>query len=258
MKKRVLVTVCGRAGSKGFRNKNLKTFCGRPLVYYTLSAAELFQQARPDLAVDICLNTDSTELAQLVEAKYPEVVFLPRGESLSGDTVPKMAVFQDSLARMEKKTGEKYAYLVDMDITSPLRKSGDVAGAVAVKECRPELDLVFSVTEARRNPYFNQVRAVGEPARDGHVEKVLESPFTARQQAPAVYDLNASIYVFERRFLAENHTGILWDGVCGIYEMQDTGVLDIDSEEDYLLMEAIAAHLYQKEEDFAKVQRNIR
>ena len=64
--KRVLITVCGRAGSKGFRNKNLKNFCGKPLVYYTLSAAELFKTQRPDLTVDVCLNTDSPELIELV------------------------------------------------------------------------------------------------------------------------------------------------------------------------------------------------
>ena len=40
--KRLLITICGRAGSKGFKNKNLKNFCGKPLVYYSLSAAELF------------------------------------------------------------------------------------------------------------------------------------------------------------------------------------------------------------------------
>ena len=37
----MLISIAGRAGSKGFRNKNLKSFCGKPLVYYTLSAAEL-------------------------------------------------------------------------------------------------------------------------------------------------------------------------------------------------------------------------
>ena len=97
---KLLITICGRAGSKGFKNKNLKVFCEKPLVYYTLSAASLFKATRPDVQVDICLNTDSQALADLVAAKYPEVVFLPRGEALGGDTVPKMAVFQDSLARM--------------------------------------------------------------------------------------------------------------------------------------------------------------
>ena len=91
-----------------------------------------------------------------------------------------------------------------------------------------------------------------------HVEKVIESPFTARQQAPAIYDLNASIYVFRRDFLAENKTGILWDGKCGIYEMFDTGILDIDSEEDYQLMEVIAGHLYENMPEFGNVKEKIR
>lgn len=130
---KLLITICGRAGSKGFKNKNLKVFCEKPLVYYTLSAASLFKAARPDVQVDICLNTDSQALADLVAAKYPEVVFLPRGEALGGDTVPKMAVFQDSLARMEEKNGCTYDYVMDLDITSPLRTARDVQNAFEMK-----------------------------------------------------------------------------------------------------------------------------
>ena len=72
--KRLLITICGRAGSKGFKNKNLKNFCGKPLVYYSLSAAELFIKNHPELEVDIALNTDSEDLAKLVAAEYPEVI----------------------------------------------------------------------------------------------------------------------------------------------------------------------------------------
>lgn len=251
--KRVLITICGRAGSKGFRNKNLKTFCEKPLVYYTLSAAFLFKVARPDVAVDVCLNTDSELLVELVKAKYPEVTYIPRQADLCGDTVPKMAVFQNSLAEMEKKTGRRYDYVMDLDITSPLRTEKDVENAFDKKDSRPDLDLVFSVTEARRNPYFNMVKLVGD-----HVEKVIPSPYTARQQAPAIFDLNASIYVFRRDFLANNRTGILWDGKIGISEMMDTGILDIDSEEDFRLMEVIARHLYENYPDFAAVRAGIR
>ena len=251
--KRVLITICGRAGSKGFRNKNLKTFCEKPLVYYTLSAAFLFKAARPDVAVDVCPNTDSELLVELVKAKYPEVTYIPRQADLCGDTVPKMAVFQNSLAEMEKKTGRRYDYVMDLDITSPLRTEKDVENAFDKKDSRPDLDLVFSVTEARRNPYFNMVKAVGD-----HVEKVIPSPYTARQQAPAIFDLNASIYVFRRDFLANNRTGILWDGKIGISEMMDTGILDIDSEEDFRLMEVIARHLYENYPDFAAVRAGIR
>jgi CMP-N,N'-diacetyllegionaminic acid synthase len=250
--KRILITICGRAGSKGFANKNLKTFCGKPLVYYTLSAAQLFIRSRPDYQVDIALNTDSDLLADLVLEKYPEVEYLPRSQELGEDTVPKMAVFQDTLARMEEKK-DRYDYVMDLDITSPLRTVEDITSALEQKINRPDLDLIFSVAPARRNPYFNMVRDCGD-----HVEKVIESPFTARQQAPEIYDLNASIYIFERDFLANNHTGILWDGKIGAFRMMNTGVLDIDSEEDFRLMEIIAGHLYRNYPLFAQVRENIR
>ena len=53
---RLLITICGRAGSKGFKNKNLKVFCGKPLVYYSLSAAELFVKNHPEAAFFACLQ----------------------------------------------------------------------------------------------------------------------------------------------------------------------------------------------------------
>lgn len=252
--KNLLISICGRAGSKGFANKNLKQFCGKPLVYYTLSAAELFcRQLGPDVHVDIALNTDSEPLAQLVLAQYPEVVYLPRSEALGGDRVPKMAVFQDTLRRMEARLGAPYDWYLDLDITSPLRTAADIANAFTLKKDRPDLDLVFSVCEARRNPWFNMVKRVGD-----HVEQVNQSEFTARQQAPEVYDVNASIYVFERAFLANNPDGILWRGKIGVSVMMDTGIVDIDSEHDYRLMEAIAAHLYQEYQSFNAVRENIR
>ena len=220
--KRLLITICGRAGSKGFKNKNLKVFCGKPLVYYSLSAAELFIKNHPELAVDIALNTDSEDLAKLVR-------------------------------RMEARAGQPYDWHMDLDITSPLRTAADIENAFAVKQKRADLDLVFSVCEARRNPWFNMVKTVGD-----HVEQVCRSEFTGRQQAPDVYDVNASIYVFKRDFLAENNDGMLWRGKIGVSVMMDTGIIDIDSEHDYLLMEAIAQHLYAHYPEFNAVRENIR
>ena len=67
-----------------------------------------------------------------------------------------------------------------------------------------------------------------------------------------------SIYVFKRDFLATNTDGMLWRGKISISVMMDTGIIDIDSEHDYLLMEAIAQHLYAHYPEFAAVQENIR
>ena len=255
---KLLVTICGRAGSKGFKNKNLKTFCGKPLVYYSLAAADLFAQQRPEVQMDICLNTDSEDLAKLVAEKYPEVVFLPRCEELSGDRAPKMAVIQDSLRRMEKEKGYTYDYVMDLDITSPLRTAQDILNAYDMKAQRQDLDLVFSVTEARRNPYFNQVRDCGDHIEKGIENKPGEATFTARQMAPVFYDVNASIYVYKRDFLFHNTTGIIWDAKIHVVEMMDTGVLDIDSEDDFKLMEVIGGHLYANMPKFSQVRDHIR
>ena len=249
----ILITVCGRAGSKGFKNKNLKVFLDKPLVYYTLSAAFSFKNKAENTQVDICLNTDSKLLESLVLEKYPEVFSIKRPKELCGDVVPKMAVFQQSLDYMEKTQRKFYDFVIDLDITSPLRQIDDVLNAYKLKLERRDAGLVFSACNSRRNPYFNMVKVV-----DDHVEKVIESPFTARQQAPAIYDLNASIYVFEADFLKSNTTGILWDTKCLVYLMQDTAVLDIDSEEDFEMMQLIGGYLFKNVEGFKAVRDNIR
>ena len=251
--KNVILTICGRRGSKGFKNKNLKTFLDKPLVYYSLASAFDFKRRAKDTNVDIVLNTDSDLLADIVKEKYPEVVHIPRPEELAGDVVPKMAVYQHSLRYMEEKKGIKYDYLIDLDITSPLRQIDDVLGRYELMLSRDDIGLVFSGCPSRRNPYFNMVKTVGD-----HVEKVIESPFTARQQAPAIYDINASIYVFMGEFLRTNTTGILWETKILLYPMRDTAVLDIDSEEDFDMMQLIGGYLFENVEGFKKVRELIR
>ncbi len=252
MSDKILVTVCGRAGSKGFKNKNLKTYLGYPLVYYTLSACELFiEQVKDYASVDICLNTDSDELANIVKEKYPEVYYIKRDQNLGGDQVPKPAVWNNCVEVMQEKNGE-YDYMIDLDITSPLRQRDDIFKAFCLKQKRSDADMVESMCPARRNPYFNMVKETGE-----YVSTVIESSFVARQQAPKVYDENASIYVLRADYFSEN--GYKMDTVHTVpYLMRDTAVLDIDSEDDFLLMEVIGKYLYQKEESYRVVRDNIR
>jgi CMP-N,N'-diacetyllegionaminic acid synthase len=253
MPEKLLITVCGRAGSKGFKNKNLKTFCSKPLVHYTLSAIDLFLARMPRLDADVVLNTDSGLLCGLVKNSYPEVIHLRRPAALAGDRVAKIEVFKQSLSVMEEKRGQAYDYLMDLDITSPLRTAADVAGCFEALLGRGDLDLVMSAVKSRRSPYMNMARRVGD-----HVEPVIPTGIVARQQAPPCYDLNASIYAFRRDFLAGNSSGLIWDARCDIFEMEDTAVLDIDSEEDFALMEMIARHLYANRPEYAQVRDGIR
>ena len=224
-----------------------------PLVYYTLSAAELFQRKMgSDVSVDVCLNTDSEDLAEIVEKKYPEVYFIKRDTSLSGGNVPKPAVWKNCMEVMQRMKDIQYDYMIDLDITSPLRQEDDVYRAFQMKLKRPDADMVESMCPARRNPYFNMMKENGE-----FVSTVIEKGYVARQQAPKVYDENASIYVLRGDYFNEH--GAEMDALKIVpYIMRDTAVLDIDSEEDFLMMSVIGRYLFENEESYSMVRDNIR
>lgn len=247
----VLITICGRAGSKGFRNKNLKTFLGTPLVYYTAAIAEDFAKRMADECnTAICLNTDSNDLQQIVSKKYKNIKIITRSEELGGDKVPKCAVWHNSLDCLENELSLQFDYVIDLDITSPLRQIDDVVNAFKLKLENPQYQMIYSVCESRRNPYFNMVKV-----ENGVSVKFSPSSFTTRQEAPAVYDMNASIYVMDATALRNDEDNKIFDvSKCGIYEMFDTAVLDIDSEHDFELMEVIAGYLFERNSTFKAVQ----
>ena len=252
--KKILFTICGRAGSKGVAGKNLKTIYGKPMVYYSLSAIDLFIKENTKYDCDIVLNTDSSLLVDLVTAKYPEVDVIIRDESLAGDSVAKEDVYRDCVLQMEKRKNKKYDMLIDLDITSPLRQAEDLPGIVKMFLSEDDLDLVMSAAESRRNPYYNMARLDDK----GYACRVIENRNTARQQAPVCYDVNASLYVFSRDFLVEKMTFDLWQGKIKIYPMMDTGILDIDSENDYMMIDALSSILFEKIDGFKKIRDNIR
>jgi CMP-N,N'-diacetyllegionaminic acid synthase len=249
-----LFTICGRAGSKGFKNKNLKVFLGKPLVHYTMAAIDLYIE-KYDISDTIhkCLNTDSNQLIDLVTERDAGYFIINREEGLSGDDIAKMAVIKDCLTKADDYYNISHEMVVDLDITSPLRTVNDIHSAIEYKKRREDVDVIFSVTNARRNPYFNMVKK----NEDGTVSKICESNYTARQQAPEVFDMNASIYVYESSFIKNNITNKLFDGKCDTIKMLDTAVLDIDSEEDFMLMEIVAKYLYQNKVEFDQIYADV-
>ena len=248
---KILFTICGRAGSKGIKNKNLRKLCGKYLAYYTVSTIDLYLKCHPEIYADIVVNSDSLELLELVTNNgMRNVDKIVRDESLAGDYIGKIAVINDCLSKMVVKHNISYDMVVDLDITSPLRTVDDLERVIALQVDRGA-DVTTTVTTARRNPYFNQVKRT-----EYGVKKVIESNFTARQQAPEIFDMNASIYAYNPKFLSCGK-GVL-DGYCEIVEMYDTGVLDLDHEYDFELMEVIAMFLFENKKEFNDIFSNIR
>ena len=67
--------------------------------------------------------------------------------------------------------------------------------------------------------------------------------------------MNASIYAYNPEYL-KSGKGVL-DGYVECVEMYDTGILDLDHENDFELMEIIAKYLYSVNQEFAEVYDNI-
>ena len=248
----ILYTLCGRAGSKGVRNKNIKSFLDIPLVYYSLAAIKMsIEQLEEGTTYHVALNTDSEDLGRIIkQQKIVDVDILWRDESLGGDAVPKVSVIKDCYKRSSANHNIDYDVVVDLDITSPLRTAEDIRNAIDIKMERPDTDVVYSVTGSRRNPYFNMVKE-----ENGFFVKAIPSSFTSRQQAPVFYDMNASIYAYSPKALREKADATFFNDGAYAIMMKDTAVLDIDSEEDYELMEVIGKYLYEKYENFTAVQK---
>lgn len=192
---KVLITICARGGSKGIPGKNIRPLAGRPLIDYTIAHA--FKLASK-IGAKIALSTDD---AQIKEAAAKCGVFTNylRPDYLSNDTAGKIDTIKDLVFYEEGLITAKYDFILDLDLTSPLRTLSDLEIAFESFKSKPDALTLFSVNNAARNPYFNMV----EENPDGFyklVKKSNDGTVMARQSAPKVYDLNASFYWYRRSF----------------------------------------------------------
>lgn len=249
----ILFTLCGRAGSKGVKGKNARDFLDIPLAWYSVAGITLYieKYGCSENTYDVVVSTDSKDLMNIMDsAKGVAVIKLWRDSSLAGDKVSKVDVIKDCLLRAEKEFNKAYDMVVDLDITSPLRTVEDIKNAIDRKIARNDVRAVFSVANSRRNPYFNMVIKKGD-----FYDLAFPSHYTTRQEAPVFYDMNASIYAYSSIALKEIEPAILLDEKCDAIVMDDTGVLDIDSEEDYELMQVIAKFLFENKENYQEVYK---
>jgi CMP-N-acetylneuraminic acid synthetase len=226
--KKILLTVAARGGSRGVKDKNIRDLCGKPLIAYTIMQAKKWGGAE-------CLicSTDSEQIARIAAQYGAEVPFM-RPKELAGDTTGKIDVLRHALKTYEGISGKRFEILVDLDVTAPIREIRDIQGSVDIfLSKRPKS--VFSVTKSRRNPYFNMVE-IGENGY-AKIVKNPDRPLLRRQDAPAVYDVNASIYVYDREYILDDITGSALSDRTLVYVMDEISAFDIDSERDFQFIE---------------------
>ncbi|MGE7999182.1 cytidylyltransferase domain-containing protein [Lysinibacillus sp. NPDC093190] len=225
-----ICTICARGGSKGVKNKNLRGLLGKPLI-----AHSILQAKKSNLFDVIAVSSDSDEILQVAKEFGVDYV-VKRPDKLATDTAAKLPVIQHCVQQIEKLSNLKFDTITDIDATSPLRTIEDLQNAVSMLELHDNATNLITAAPARRSPYFNLV----EKGKDGYVglSKPLENTVVRRQDAPKTYDMNASIYVWNRKSFF-NAISVFTDNTI-LYVMPEGRSQDIDSELDFEIVELLA------------------
>jgi CMP-N,N'-diacetyllegionaminic acid synthase len=218
---RVIATLCARGGSKGLPGKNLRPLAGKPLIVHTI------EQALACRAIEgVFVSTDDAQIAEVAERAGAQVPLL-RPAELATDEAPKLPAIEHLVAHLERG-GMKIDTVVDLQPTSPLRTPQDIEAALALLK---DADLVVSVTEPSHNPYFT----LAETDAQGWLQLSKAAGFARRQDAPAVWGLNGSIYVWRRAALPKAIAEGFWTVRARPYAMPRGRSVDIDDLEDFEL-----------------------
>ncbi|HYD98274.1 MAG TPA: acylneuraminate cytidylyltransferase family protein [Alphaproteobacteria bacterium] len=217
-----LCTICARGGSKGVPGKNLRPLAGRPLIAHSVD------QARASgLFAAVAVSSDSPDILAAAAAAEADLT-IERPAALATDTAAKAPAIRHAVEAAEARLGRRFDTLVDLDATSPLRLPEDIRGAVALLEGSGCASVVTGAA-ARRSPYSNLVER--RPDGTVAVAKTADPPVVRRQDAPACFDMNASIYLWRRdAFLADPR---VFYPDTRLFEMPEARSHDIDSELDF-------------------------
>ena len=228
---KILCTICARGGSKGIPGKNKTIVAGKPLIAYTLEVAE-----ECDYFDDIIVSTDDEEIMKFA-SDYGISAPFKRPELLSRDDTSKIDVIRQGAEWAENNWHKKYDIIVDLSVVSPLRTVEDIKNSIELL-ISEKADNVFSVSPPYRNPYYNMIEIV-----DGNIKLVKHPPqkLTRRQDAPVVYDMNDSIYVWWKETLFEKDT--TFNDNTKIYIMPRHRGVDIDEPFDLLVVSLILENL---------------
>lgn len=225
MTSRIVAFVFARGGSKGLPRKNLLPLAGKPLIVHSIDTA----LALPRVS-RVVVSTDDEEIAEISRGAGADVPFL-RPPELATDDAPEWLAWQHAI-RVLREQGEVVDVFLSLPPTSPLRTPEDVNCCLEAL-AGSQADMVISVREAERNPYFNMVRR----DQDGTIRLALEGKFHRRQDAPELFDITTVAYAARADFVLSATR--IFDGRVRAVNIPRERALDIDTHFDMLVAEAL-------------------
>lgn len=218
--------ICARSGSKRLKKKNFKKLFGKPLIYHTIN-----QAIKSKIFDHIVFSTDS-EILRKLAIKYGAESWFLRPKKLASDKAAKIPVIRHAVLEAEKKFKTNFDYIFDLDVTSPLRKVHDIKNSFKLF-LKSKKDMLISGNKARKNPYFNMVEF--KENKSLKLVKQTRRYYVRHQDAPEVYELNASIYIWKKESLFKQ-VGPFCKKTF-FYEMPYNKSIDIDNLSDFRMVE---------------------
>lgn len=212
----ILCVICARAGSKGIKNKALIKINKKPLISYTIR-----QAIKSKIFNEVIVSTDSLKIQRIAKFYGAKSWFI-RPKNISNDKSSKLAAIRHAFIESEKYFNKKFNICYDLDLTSPLRNIDDIKKSL-IKFKSGNYNNLFSVSEAKKNPYFNMVERKNKTYV---LSKKSSEIFFSRQKLPRVFEMNASIYIFKRSSLINKNK--LFTDKTSIFLMPRERSIDID------------------------------
>jgi CMP-N-acetylneuraminic acid synthetase len=189
---RVLGIVTARGGSKGVPRKNLADLGGRSLLSYTAAAAR-----RAKRLSRVIVSTDDSEIAAEAQRCGLEVPFL-RPAELARDDTPTLPVLQHAVSLLEA-AGQRYDAICILQPTHPFRRTEDIDGCIELLESS-DADAAMTIARVpdEFNPHWTYQR---DPDGSLRLTTGEQAPIPRRQELPAAYHREGSVYVTRRDVL---------------------------------------------------------
>lgn len=217
-----IAIITARGGSKRIPRKNIKEFCGKPILAYSIEAA-----VQSGLFDTVMVSTDDEEIAEIAKQYGAEVPFYRSAET-ANDYATTNDVLLEVLAEYEKR-GQAFDMAVCIYPTAPFVTSKKLQDAVAKLE-ESDADTLIPVVAFSYPPQRAMI------VEDGRL--VFEYPqyLDSRSQdlTPHYHDVG-QFYVFRTEAFKQNRK--LMIGNILPLVVSEMEVQDIDNQTDWEIAE---------------------
>lgn len=229
-----IAVIPARGGSKRIVRKNIKQFCGKPMLVWSVEAAKASQ-----LFDRIIVSTDDAEIADVAQHWGAEVPFI-RPAELSDDHTGTTAVIAHAI-RWLQDNGVKPSAVCCIYATAPFVQAGDIKDALAKFE-DGGWQYVFPATTFGY-PIFRAI----ERQANGKLRMFFPEHFHSRSQdiPEAIHDAGQFYWGLPQAWLENKQIFDHWSSVVMLPRWR---VQDIDTPEDWTRAEILARLLNENQD----------